>query len=127
MFLFTFTLIQYAVTMQFIIMVAGWVNGIPTISMRYWGYRIMSNRTCAFIIDLLISCIIGWFTGDGMTSGFTNLLSGLIAAATSPYILEWKYKFSRLESEYEAHLKKRKENNPFGRLKRKLRPGKQAA
>jgi hypothetical protein len=126
MFLMTFTIIQFAVTMQFIIMVAGWTQALPTLTLRYWAYRLMTNRTCAFIIDLIISCIIGWFTGDGMTSGFTNLLSGLIAAAVSPYVLEWKYKFSKLEAEYEAYLAKRKENNPFNRIKNHFRR-KQAA
>lgn len=122
MFLFTYIVIQGIVTMEFIIIIAGWVNALPTTTLRYFGWRLITSRTTAFILDLIVSCIIGWFTGEGMTSGFANLTSGIAVSQISPYILNWKFKYKELESKYTADKRYRKSNdNAFTKARNKVK------
>jgi len=121
MFLITYILIQCIITMEFIIMIASFVNGLPTTTLRYMGWRFITNRGTAFVLDLTISCIIGWFTGEGMTSGFANLSSGIIVSVIAPYVLNWKFKYKTLESEYKTAKERNAANSPFMKSKAKFK------
>jgi len=122
MFLFTYTVIQCIITMEFIIMVAGMVNGLPTTTLRYFGWKLITMRSTAFILDLSISCIIGWFTGEGMASGFANLTSGIIVSQIAPYVLQWKFKWKDLESEYTKNKELHKNTpNPYTKAKDRIK------
>lgn len=126
MFMFTmiFVFVQMIITWQFIKMIAEFVNDLPSLYLRYWGWRIVTYKPTAFIIDLIISMIIGWFTGEGMTSGFANLTSGVIISFVSGYILEWKFKYSKVFQEYEKLQFAKKERSPYTKFMKFFKIGK---
>lgn len=133
MFLFIFIVTECLISTAFMIMVAGWINSIKIDMVKASGIVMLNTRTSAFAINMVISSIIGEFTGSGMTSGFANLTSSVLVAIYMPAVLEAKYKFDKFLTDYRSReltksreRRQRKQNkqhkvvNSFASLKSKF-------
>lgn len=74
-------------------------------------YKLVTSIPISFIINFLVSSVMTWFTGAGLTAGFANLGSSVVIGVVLPPILRWKYPL-------EAVVERVKENRE---IKRKVR------
>lgn len=54
-------------------------------------YKLITSIPISFVINFLVSSVMTWFTGAGLTAGFANLGSSVVIGVVLPPLLRWRY------------------------------------
>jgi hypothetical protein len=117
-----FTIVQLVITLQFILMIGGVINNLGPLKMRYWGFRLLGYPPVAFGVNMIISLIMSFFTDAGLTAGFANLTSGVIAMLLNRFVLEIKFGVSEINREYISRITEKKQKSIIRKVLKSLFP-----
>ena len=85
------TVVNIIITTSIMINVLKIFEKTKPASLRIGLFKMFNNSIVAFVINLVISNMIGYFTGQGMVAGMANLLSSVLVGIFLPMYTKDKY------------------------------------
>lgn len=107
-FAFLLMIVEAMITFYLMYKIMEWVNTRKSLAMQVRLNRFFNSSVIAFIINFMISVILGKFTGSSIVAGFANLASSIIVAVAIPKMIERKFNVSALEHEYNLQRESRR-------------------
>ena len=85
------TLIDIAITGYLLDLVMKVIINVRPKKLRVGFYRLFNNGVTAFLLNLSISNMLAYFTGQGLIAGMANLGSSVLVALFLPMYLKQRY------------------------------------
>lgn len=101
---FVLLIIEVIITSYLMIELMGIIYDLPGGHIKVALLRLLTSAPVSFVVNLAISSMMTWFTGEGLTAGFANLGSSVLVGFFLPVYLKRRFNLDMVTRE--AQLKK---------------------